>query len=276
MRFAAVRANGSIRFGAIDGTRIRLSPTARSVFEVDPDMLTESTSVDPGDLVAPLRSLVRNVYCVGWNYVEHFDEGKGRRGDAAPKENPKLPTFFTKATRSIIGPSEAIQSHSTLTSELDWEVELAVVIGRDGRDITPDEALDYVFGYAVANDVSARNIQRIHGGQWFRGKSLDGTCPIGPAIVTQDEVGVLAPLGIRCRVNGEAVQDARLGDMHFDVPTIIAELSRGLTLLRGDVILTGTPPGVGFSRTPPRFLAVGDVVESEIDLIGTMSNVVTD
>jgi 2-keto-4-pentenoate hydratase/2-oxohepta-3-ene-1,7-dioic acid hydratase in catechol pathway len=129
-----------------------------------------------------------------------------------------------------------------------------------------------VLGYTVANDVSARNVQRGHGGQWFRGKSLDGTCPVGPWIVTPDELGELGSRAIRCRVNGEEMQSAVLGDMNFSVPRIIEELSRGLTLLAGDVILTGTPPGVGFARTPPRYLSDGDVVESEIEGIGTIRN----
>jgi 2,4-diketo-3-deoxy-L-fuconate hydrolase len=149
-----------------------------------------------------------------------------------------------------------------------------VVIGRRGRDILEAEALDHVLGFAVANDVTARNVQRGHGGQWFRGKSLDGTSPIGPWIVTRDEFGEVGSQRITCRVNGETMQDATLGDLHFDVPRIIAELSAGLTLLPGDVILTGTPSGVGFAREPARFLSVGDVVESEIEGIGTLRNTV--
>jgi 2-keto-4-pentenoate hydratase/2-oxohepta-3-ene-1,7-dioic acid hydratase in catechol pathway len=129
-----------------------------------------------------------------------------------------------------------------------------------------------VLGFTVANDVTARNVQRGHGGQWFRGKSLDGTCPIGPWIVTPDELRPLEAVPIACRVNGETVQSAVLGDLHFGVPRIIAELSAGLTLLAGDVILTGTPSGVGFARTPPRYLSTGDVVESEIGGIGVLRN----
>ena len=201
---------------------------------------------------------------------------RGSRGarTGAATEIPDRPTFFTKATEAIIGPNDDIDSHVAISQTLDWEVELAVVIGRRGRDIAEDEALDHVLGFTVANDVTARNVQRGHGGQWFRGKSLDGTSPVGPWIVTRDAFGDIGSHRITCRVNGETVQDARLRDLHFDVPRILAELSAGLTLLPGDVILTGTPSGVGFAREPARFLTVGDVVESEIDGIGTLRNTV--
>ena len=226
-------------------------------------------------LAAPVLPVLRNLFCVGWNYVDHFAEGKAVRGGAGAQELPERPAFFTKATQTVIGPNDPIDAHDDVTSMLDWEVELAVVIGEGGSNIPEDRAMDHVLGYTIANDVTARNVQREHGGQWFRGKSLDGTCPIGPWIVTPDELGSLDKLAITCRVNGETMQSAALGDLHFGVPRIIAELSRGLTLLAGDVILTGTPSGVGFARNPPRFLADGDVVESEIEGIGMMRNVVT-
>jgi 2,4-didehydro-3-deoxy-L-rhamnonate hydrolase len=226
-------------------------------------------------LRSPVAPLVRNVFCVGWNYVDHFAEGRTARGPGGAQEIPDRPTFFTKATGAIVGPTDPIESHRSISETLDWEVELAVVIGRRGRDIAEDAALNHVLGYTVANDVSARNIQRGHGGQWFRGKSLDGTSPIGPWITTRDAFGPIERQRITCRVNGETMQDATLGDLHFGVPRIIAELSAGLTLLPGDVILTGTPSGVGFARDPAIFLSPGDVVESEIEGIGTMRNVVT-
>jgi 2-keto-4-pentenoate hydratase/2-oxohepta-3-ene-1,7-dioic acid hydratase in catechol pathway len=226
-------------------------------------------------LEAPVHPIVRNPFCVGWNYVDHFAEGKAARGGIGAQELPDRPTFFTKATLAVIGPFDPIDAHTEDTGTLDWEVELAVVRGEGGRSIGEDEALDHVLGYTVANDVTAREVQRGHGGQWFRGKSLDGTCPIGPWIVTADELGPLEERAITCRVNGEVMQSATLGDLHFGVARIIAELSRGLTLLPGDVILTGTPSGVGFARTPPMYLQPGDVVESEIEGIGTLRNLVT-
>ena len=271
MRIAAADVDGQTRFGAIDGDRLVLAEDARTPMDVG-TAGGDSIPLAEARLVAPIVP-VRNVFCVGWNYVEHFEEGQTARGGTA-QEIPDRPTFFTKATGTVIGPFDEIEGHGDVSETLDWEVELAVVIGLGGRDISADRALEHVLGYTVANDVSARNVQRGHGGQWFRGKSLDRTCPIGPWIVTPDEFGIPASQAIRCRVNAEVVQDASIADLHFDVPRIIEELSRGLTLLAGDVILTGTPSGVGFARTPPRYLSVGDVVESEVEGIGTIRNVV--
>jgi 2,4-diketo-3-deoxy-L-fuconate hydrolase len=277
MKIAAYRTDAGTRFGLVDGQHLRLAEAAASARDVIGAAALRGAGaidLDPARLAAPIEPVQRNIFCVGWNYLAHFEEGKGIRGSSTPEEIPERPAFFTKATRVVIGPFDAIEAHAAITQTLDWEVELAVVIGREGRDITEREALGHVLGYTVANDVSARNVQRGHGGQWFRGKSLDGTCPVGPWIVTPDELGDLASRVIRCRVNGEEVQSAVLGDMHFAVPAIIAELSSGLTLLAGDVILTGTPPGVGFAQTPPRYLSGGDVVESEIEGIGTIRNTV--
>ena len=265
-------------YGLVDGDAIRPITDATSLIEAaargsqgstgEPIPLADVT------LVCPVQPLVRNAFCVGWNYVDHFAEGATARGPGGALEIPDRPTFFTKATTAIIGPADPIASHPDVTETLDWEVEFAVVIGQRATDVPEEEAMDVVLGFTVANDVSARNVQRGHGGQWFRGKSLDATSPIGPWVVTRDEFGDVGPQAIRCRVNGETMQSATLADLHFGVPRIIAELSRGLTLLPGDVILTGTPSGVGFARTPPRFLHPGDVVESEIAGIGTIRNVV--
>ena len=281
MKLVAYRHEGNLRYGTTDESTIRPIQGAASMAEAG--RLMKDSSVEPGagveigavTLAAPVQPLVRNPFCVGWNYVDHFAEGKAARAGIGAQELPDRPAFFTKATLAVIGPYDPIDAHSEDTGSLDWEVELAVVIGEGGRSIAEDRALDHVLGYTVANDVSARDVQRGHGGQWFRGKSLDGTCPIGPWVVTPDEIGTLEERAITCRVNGETRQSARLGDLHFGVARIIAELSRGLTLLPGDVILTGTPSGVGFARTPPIFLAPGDVVESEIEGIGTLRNVVT-
>jgi 2-keto-4-pentenoate hydratase/2-oxohepta-3-ene-1,7-dioic acid hydratase in catechol pathway len=157
---------------------------------------------------------------------------------------------------------------------MDWEVELAIIIGRRGKSIARAQAPNYVFGYTVVNDVSARDIQNAHGGQFFKGKSLDGACPMGPWIVTRDEVPDPHALAIRCRVNGVVKQDSSTAELIFDVPAIVEWLSRGMTLLPGDIVATGTPSGVGFARTPPEFLKPGDVVECEIEGIGTIRNTV--
>jgi 2,4-didehydro-3-deoxy-L-rhamnonate hydrolase len=278
MRFARFRHDGTGAYGVIDGEAVRPIIGARS--PVEAAARASAGNVGPaislGDVTldAPVLPLVRNVFCVGWNYVDHFAEGAAVRGPSGAQEIPDRPTFFTKATTAIIGPADGIAAHPDVTETLDWEVELAVVIGREGSDIPEDRAMEFILGFCVANDVSARNVQRGHGGQWFRGKSLDRTSPIGPWIVTPEEIGELGPQSIECRVNGETVQSATLFDLHFGVPRILAELSAGLTLLPGDVILTGTPSGVGFARTPPRFLSVGDVVESEIAGIGMLRNTV--
>jgi 2,4-didehydro-3-deoxy-L-rhamnonate hydrolase len=282
MKLAAYRHEGNLRYGTTDGSTIRPIPGATSIVEAA--RLLRDPATEPGagveigavTLSAPVQPVVRNPFCVGWNYVDHFAEGKAARGGIGEQELPNRPTFFTKATLAVIGPFDPIDAHTRDTGSLDWEVELAVVIGDGGSSIAEDRALDHVLGYTIANDVTARDVQRGHGGQWFRGKSLDGTCPIGPWVVTPDEMGPLEERAITCRVNGETMQSAMLGDLHFGVARIIAELSRGLTLLPGDVILTGTPSGVGFARTPPVFLAPGDVVESEIEGIGALRNVVTE
>jgi 2-keto-4-pentenoate hydratase/2-oxohepta-3-ene-1,7-dioic acid hydratase in catechol pathway len=274
MRLVRYQVGGSPRFGSVEGDDILGLPAttiAELVGATSPAPTGARTPEAEAELLSPVDPLGRNLFCVGWNYQAHFEEGRGKRG-TTETVIPDRPAFFSKSTGTLIGPNDPIEAHGAVTDTLDWEVELAVVIGRGGRDIAEADAAGHVLGYSVANDISARNVQRDHGGQWFRGKSLDATCPVGPWIITPDELEPLGACAIRCRVNGELVQDATLGDMHFGVPRIIAELSRGLTLKAGDVILTGTPPGVGFARTPPRFLAVGDVVESEIEGIGVLRN----
>jgi 2-keto-4-pentenoate hydratase/2-oxohepta-3-ene-1,7-dioic acid hydratase in catechol pathway len=220
-------------------------------------------------LLAPIPRPRKNVFCVGWNYVEHFQEGEAVRksGD----ELPKHPVFFSKAATAIIGPDEPIPFDDRVSSKIDWEVELGVVIGKAGKNIAEADAIDHVFGYTVINDVSARDLQRRHGGQWLKGKSLDGTCPMGPCIVTRDELSY-DDLRVMTRVNGLVKQDSRTSYMYFKLPRLIAELSLGMTLEPGDVLSTGTPQGVGFARTPPEFLAPGDVLESEIEGIGVLRN----
>ncbi|HQO27048.1 MAG TPA: fumarylacetoacetate hydrolase family protein, partial [Acidobacteriota bacterium] len=185
---------------------------------------------------------------------------------------PERPQFFTKATTAVNGPHGDIPLDPRVTAQLDWEVELAVVIGRAGKNIPKAAAMDHVFGYTVLNDVSARDVQSNHGGQFFKGKSLDGACPMGPWIVTADELTDPHRLRLTSRVNGAVKQDASTAEFIFDIPTLIEWLSLGLTLLPGDVLATGTPSGVGFARTPPEFLQPGDVVECAIEGIGGIRN----
>jgi len=223
-------------------------------------------------LQAPLPSPRRNVICLGLNYSEHVKESYGVRGQEA--KLPETPVVFTKATTAVSGPADPIPYDPAVTTQLDWEVELAIVVGRTGKNIPAAEAMTYVYGYMVLNDISARDLQ-MAGKQYFKGKSLDGACPTGPWIVTADELPDPHNLRLICRVNGVVKQDGRTDLMIFRIPATIAYLSRGMTLLAGDIIATGTPDGVGFARTPPEFLLPGDVLESEIEGIGVLRNSVT-
>lgn len=220
-------------------------------------------------LLAPIPIPRRNVICLGLNYSEHVKESYGARGQEA--KLPETPVVFTKATTAVTGPTGPIPYDPAVTTQLDWEVELAVIVGRAGKNIPAAEAMSYVYGYTVLNDISARDLQ-MAGKQYFKGKSLDGACPIGPWIVTADELPDPHNLRLICRVNGVVKQDGRTDIMIFNIPATIAYLSLGMTLLPGDIIATGTPDGVGFARTPPEFLQPGDVLESEIEGIGVLRN----
>ncbi|HHO82060.1 MAG TPA: FAA hydrolase family protein [Halothiobacillus sp.] len=223
--------------------------------------------------LAPISKPRRNIFCVGKNYRDHVAEFARSGYDSSAKANetvPDAPIFFTKATTTVIGPGEPIPLHSDVTQQVDYEAELAVVIGRSGRHIAREDAPAHIFGYTIINDVSARDLQKQHR-QWFLGKSLDGFCPMGPYLVTADEVDA-TNLTLRCWVNGQLRQQACSNQMIFDIPTLIAKLSAGITLLPGDVISTGTPAGVGLAMDPPRFLKSGDRVRIEIDTLGVLEN----
>ena len=221
-------------------------------------------------LLAPIPHLVRNVFCLGWNYAEHSRETAQIRGLQA--RTPERPVFFTKATTTINSPYGDIPVDSRVSEQNDWEVELGVIIGSGGKNISRRRALEHVFGYTVINDVSARDVQSAHGKQFFKGKRLDGYCPMGPWVVTPEEIAEPHGLDLYCRVNGVLKQEGNTRDMIFDIPSIIEWLSLGMTLLPGDVIATGTPAGVGFARTPPEYLTPGDVVECTVERIGTLRN----
>lgn len=223
-------------------------------------------------LLAPIPAPRRNIFCLGRNYAAHAKE-RALAGDKNKEMKlPERPIFFTKATTSVNGPFADIPFDARVSEQMDWEAELGVVIGKSGKNISRRTAMEHVFGYTVVNDISARDVQDGHGGQFFKGKSLDGACPMGPWIVTRDEVSDPHALPIRCRVNGVTKQEATTAEMIFDIPAIIEWLSRGMTLLPGDMIATGTPAGVGSARTPPEFLKPGDVVESEVEGIGAIRN----
>jgi 2-keto-4-pentenoate hydratase/2-oxohepta-3-ene-1,7-dioic acid hydratase in catechol pathway len=219
------------------------------------------------NLLAPFDPPRGNVLAIGRNYQKHAEEtARASNADVGP------PTIFTKAITTISAPYADIRIDPLVSTKIDWEVELGVVIGRRGANIKRQDALRHVFGYTVLNDVTARDMQNGWGGQWFKGKSLDGYCPVGPWVVTRDEVVDVQSLHLQLRINGAVKQDASTRDMIYPVDAIIEWLSVGMTLLPGMLIATGTPEGVGFARTPPEYLQPGDVMESEIDGIGMLRN----
>jgi 2-keto-4-pentenoate hydratase/2-oxohepta-3-ene-1,7-dioic acid hydratase in catechol pathway len=218
-------------------------------------------------VLPPLDPPRGNVLAIGRNYQKHAEEGA-----RALNEEVGPPTIFTKAITTISGPYDDIPIDSAVSVNIDWEVELGVVVGQAGRSIKRQDALDHVFGYTVINDVTARDMQRGWGGQWFKGKSLDASCPSGPWVVTADEVPDPTSLQLRLLVNGEVKQDANTRDMIYPVDSLIEWLSMGMTLLPGMLIATGTPEGVGFARTPPEYLRPGDIMETEVQGVGTLRN----
>jgi 2-keto-4-pentenoate hydratase/2-oxohepta-3-ene-1,7-dioic acid hydratase in catechol pathway len=223
-------------------------------------------------LCAPIPRPPKNVFCVGKNYFEHAKEFAGSGFDASSKDVvPEAPVVFSKPATSIIATGEPIPAYLDTSHSTDYEGELAVVIGIGGRGITAENALRHVFGYTIVNDVTARTLQHRHR-QWVLGKGIDGFCPMGPAILTADEVPDPKALRLTTHVNGEKRQDVLVGDLIFDIPTLIAAISAGITLEPGDVIATGTPAGVGIGFAPPKFLAAGDVVRVEITGIGVLEN----
>lgn len=283
MKLVTFTHNGRTAIGAVVHDQIvdlsHLAPDMQAFIELGAEGLAaaQKTIATAGHtipltavhLLAPIPNPRRNVICLGLNYSEHVKESYGARGQEA--KLPETPVVFTKATTAVNGPTDPIPYDPAVTTQLDWEVELAVIMGRAGKNIPTAAAMDYVYGYTVLNDISARDLQ-MAGKQYFKGKSLDGACPIGPGIVTADELPNPHNLRLTCRVNGVVKQDGRTDIMIFNIPATIAYLSLGMTLLPGDIIATGTPDGVGFARTPPEFLQPGDVLESEIEGIGVMRN----
>ncbi|MDB5059962.1 MAG: 5-oxopent-3-ene,2,5-tricarboxylate decarboxylase [Chloroflexi bacterium] len=287
MRLVTYRESGTSRIGALKGDRVvDLSSVAHDMLSlIDLDAagleqaraIIDSTSPSAGlplnnvTLLAPIARPRKNIVCLGMNYAEHAYESARARGN--PEVLPKYPVFFTKAPTSVNDPDGVVPLYQDVTSQLDWEAELAFIIGRKAFGVSEADALDYVFGYTVLNDISARDLQTRHQ-QFFRAKSLDGCGPIGPYIVTADDVPDPHALGIRLRLNGRTVQDSNTGDQIFKIPTVIAVLSEGMTLEPGDIISTGTPAGVGMGMSPQLWLKDGDVMEAEVDTIGTLRNTV--
>lgn len=243
-----------------------------SYLQVLEDFVLKSDQVydmDKVEILAPIEYPKRNIFCLGKNYLDHALEVKGLKG--SEDELPKFPIYFSKIANPAVGHNAMILSHSNITEMLDYEVELAVIIGKDGIDIPYEEAEDYIFGYTIVNDISARNIQRKHG-QWFKGKCLDTHCPMGPVIVHKSEIPFPVKLDIKCYINDELRQNSNTEKLIFDIPTIISDLSKGMHLNKGDIIITGTPSGVGLGFKPFKFLKSGDKVVCEIEKIGVLEN----
>ena len=259
-----------LAIGAADGLQSLIEHLAAG--SAMPAAAGEAIPLSQVQLEAPLPRPRRNVFCIGLNYRSHAAELAARGFNGAKSADdliPKAVVAFSKVPESVIGPGAAIEIPAA-SSAIDYEAELAVVIGKPGKWISRAQAMDHVFGYTIVNDVTARDLQKRHQ-QWLIGKSCDTFCPMGPWLVTRDAIDGAA-LGVRLWVNDELRQDGHTSDLVFDIPSIIEALSAGITLLPGDVIATGTPAGVGMATDPPRWLRRGDRVRVEIDGLGTLEN----
>ncbi len=284
MRLATYQHAGRRQVGIVDGEHLR--PLALDAAEADrgvlalvqraaqglppPDAGATPLALSAVQLEAPFPRPQRNIFCVGRNYHAHAKELRETVFKDSPQDVQSWPIVFTKVPECVIGPGAAVHLPTRISTQIDYEAELAVVIGRGGRNIRREDALQHVWGYTIVNDVTARDVQMRHQ-QWDLGKSFDTFCPMGPWAVTADELDGTATR-VRCWVNGELRQDARTEDLIFDIPTLIETCSRGITLRPGDIIATGTPAGVGMGLKPPRWLQHGDVVRVTIDGIGTLEN----
>jgi 2-keto-4-pentenoate hydratase/2-oxohepta-3-ene-1,7-dioic acid hydratase in catechol pathway len=286
MKFACYAGDEGPRIGLIDETQELIRPLGgvgdmveliARYDEIGPARAAAGAEVamplSSVRLLAPLPNPRRNIFCVGKNYRDHAREFAGSGYEAGAVKGAEIddyPAVFTKPASCVIGPGTTVDLHADVTSAVDYEVELALIIGKGGRNILRDDAYAHIWGYTIVNDVTARDRQKNHK-QWFMGKALDGFCPMGPWITTADEVDA-ENLDVRCWVNGELRQNANTRDLIFDIPTLVATISAGLTLQPGDIIATGTPAGVGLGFNPPKFLKAGDEVTMTITGLGTLTN----
>jgi 2-keto-4-pentenoate hydratase/2-oxohepta-3-ene-1,7-dioic acid hydratase in catechol pathway len=274
IRRLAVVLDGGERFGLLDPRHTDLIALIETGAVIDAVQDVVDT-VARGDieLLAPIPQPRRNIMCVGKNYSEHakeFARSGYEAGAVAGKDIDDHPALFSKLPSSVIAPDAAIELHPSITQKVDYEAELAVIIGKGGRGISKEDAYAHIWGYTIVNDVTARDLQKNHK-QWFLGKSLDTFAPMGPYVVTADEIDP-ENTTVQCHVNGELRQNANTRDLIFDIPTLIATLSAGITLQPGDIIATGTPAGVGIGLDPPVFLKSGDTIAVTISGIGTLEN----
>lgn len=286
MKFGTVRSDNAERAACLlnDATGVLLPPTlgdlvtiiergglsANEVRSITDAPGAEYFELSQVQVLAPLQRFHRDILCTGWNYWDHFYESEGKReGQDVPK--PDAPTFFTKGPNVVIGPTEDIAFDPKLSAKWDYEAEIVVIIGKTGRSIPKERAMEHVFGYCLANDVSQRDLQRRHGGQWLKGKSIDDTMPLGPWIVPCHEVD-LAKVELECDLNGKRMQHASASQMAFGIDELLSELSFGMTIHAGDVLLTGTPSGIGNARTPPVYLVEGDQIIVRATGLGELRN----
>ena len=286
MRIATYTSEGHRKVGLVSADGKTVTPLQLTPEQAESGVLTLIESLATGRslpeasgpatdlrevvLDAPLPKPRRNLWCVGRNYHAHAKELSASVFKDNAAKTDEWPIVFTKVPECVVGPHDDVLVPSDVSMQIDYEAELAVVIGKGGKNITRAEAMSHVFGYTVVNDVTARDVQMRHG-QWDLGKSFDTFCPMGPWIVTADEFDGTRTR-VRCWVNGELRQDGPTENMIFDIPTLIETISRGITLYPGDVIATGTPAGVGMGMNPPRYLRAGDVVRVEIDRLGAIEN----
>ena len=277
MKFVTYLLDGAERVGLLHADETAVHPLpCRDMLELiesgfRPEEAGEAIPLSAVKLLAPIPRPRQDVICLGINYKAHADEAE-QYSTEFKKERP-IPIYFSKRVTEAVGPEGFIESHPGLVERLDYEAELALIIGKTARNVPAEQAAEYIFGYTVLNDVSARVLQTSHK-QWYFGKSLDGFTPIGPCIVTADEIPFPPKLKISASVNGELRQDSTTDLLITGIADIIAELSSGMTLLPGTIIATGTPSGVGMGFDPPRFLKSGDIVECTIEKIGTLRNTV--
>ena len=275
IRAAASALSTDIRFETLESLVEASDTAAAAVWTLAQRALAAGVACRPHAEVRPMAPIPvprRNILCLGKNYLEHAQEIAAKMKQSG--EAPRQPIIFTKATTAVIAPGAPIPAYLAYTSKLDYEAELALVIGKGGRDIAPGDAWEHVFGYTAINDISARDLQKSHL-QWFRAKSLDGFAPMGPALVHRSVMPEPASIEVKCYVNGELRQSDTFDRLIFDVPTMISVLSSGMTLLPGDIIATGTPAGVGMGFTPPRYLRPGDEVVVDVTGVGELRNPVT-
>ena len=236
------------------------------------DLVSDKINVEETETLAPIPNPKQDIICLGINYMAHAEESARYKKEAFGGDRP-FAVYFSKRANECVATEGNIPSYPELVDSLDYECELAVIIGKNAKNVSEENAFDYVFGYTILNDVSARNLQTRHK-QWYFGKSLDGFCPMGPDIITEDEFDRPPILTIQSYINGELRQNSNTGLLIFDIPHVISELSQGTTLKAGTIISMGTPAGVGMGFQPPKFLKKGDVIECRIEKIGSLKNYV--